>query len=77
MRESTVIVFCVGFFFLFVMFCVYQDETTKRAHIIAESHQGALLHVCFPNGVYKADALPECPELRREIIEEANKWSKD
>ena len=35
-----------------------------------------LLHTCFPNAVYMADASPICPEFKEFLTTEANKESE-
>ena len=35
-----------------------------------------MLHTCFPNGHYNADAAPTCPTFKQMVIDEADKGEK-
>ena len=44
---------------------------------ISQSERATImLHICYPNGIYRADAAPGCPQFETWLVKQLNKGEK-
>lgn len=69
---TTILVLLSG---LYVFGNVVYDLFSDKPH--EQKTAVGLLHLCFPEGIYKADADPICPYVDKVIVGELNRQQQE